>query len=314
MRMMVFGLLFSAVTLAPASAQTASCTVDRQGTFPGDREVVRLSRKSGLPSSGNFAVYRAALAVNTDGAPTSYHPEDPLGTSKAINRYDNGVAVRRSDGRPTTHDERLETFQKWRDANWTVPNGYRISWKNVIAATPANKPCVFSRGEAKGYFGSLTALRNGLSGANAGECMVNDQLDQRSIPAIVLRGPGNPLTTFGAKTGDLVVAINPANQAIVPAVIGDTGNGNRIGEGSVALNMALLKKVEQPKTYEDAKRLDTGNKDMTIAVLPRSITFQLERPYTSANIESRVRAWAAEKGYGSLDNLASVILDCASGL
>ncbi|HYF56342.1 MAG TPA: hypothetical protein VEA41_18965 [Salinarimonas sp.] len=308
-------LAFVAALTVPAAghAQTLQCTVAQQEVFPGDNERVRLGRATGLGGSANIAVYRAPLAVNTDGAPTSYHPDDFLGQTLAINRIDNGITIRRTSGTGLETSEKIEVFNRWKSSGWTVPSGYTISWQNVIAARQG-KPCVLT-GENRGYFGSLTALKNGLPAAQAGECQVRNQLDQRYIPAIVLRGgSANPLTTFGAKVGDLVVAVNPATGRVVPAIVGDSGDGKRIGEGSVALNMALLGVSTQPSSYQKAKELDTGSSAMVVAVIPGSRTFQRVRPYSAQNIAARVEAWAAQQGYGSTATLARATLACAEGL
>jgi hypothetical protein len=252
--------------------------------------------------------------VNTDGAPTSYHPQDYTGSRLAINHINNGINISRVSG-STTPAQRRAAFERWRDSNWTVPAGYRIKWSNVIAANAQGKPCVFRTGEYAGYFGSLTSLQNGLAPQDAGECGVKNQLDQRVVPALVLRGgAANPLYQFGARTGDLVVAMNPETGTIVPAIIGDRGDSKRIGEGSVGLNMALLGKADQPKTYRDALRLDTGNRDMIVAVLPGTIAYRRERPYSQANITKRVEAWLREQNYGSLQAMGAAMKECSAGL
>lgn len=292
-----------------------SCMIVKQQVFAGDKEKVRLARDNSLPAKANFGVFKAPMAVNTDGAPTSYHPDDFLGEVMAINRIDNGIAIRRADKKKMTTTEKIAVFDKWKASNWKVPTGFVISWKNVIAADTDGNPCIFKAGEHKGYFGSLTATTNGLKAQDSGECQVKNQLDQRFIPAIVLRGDANPLKSFGAKKGDLVLAINPATGgAVVPAIIGDTGDGNRIGEGSVALNMKLLGKSDQPKTYKQALNLDTGTAQMIVAVLPGSTGFNLKRPYTVENIASRVEDWAKDRGYASTDELAKAVAACAEGL
>jgi len=292
----------------------AACQVDQQGSFKG--EGVRLARAPGLQPAARFAVYRAPLAVNTDGAPTSYHPEDFLGERLAINRIDHGIAIRRAGGGSLMTEQNREVFDRWRASpGWVVPPGFTISWRNVIVAGPDGRPCIFSTGSHAGYFGSLTALQNGLSGGAAGECQAANQLDQRVVPAIVLRGgAGSPLQQFGARIGDLVVATNPVTRVVVSAVAGDSGDGNRIGEGSIALNMALLSVTQQPRTYEDAKRLDTGTAAMVVAVLPQSAAFRRERPYNAENLARRLDAWAAERGYGNTQGLANAALECSNGL
>lgn len=300
--------------VAPLVAPVAApgCTKVRDQSFA--KETVRLARAEGLAATANFAVFKAPLAVNTDGAPTSYHPDDYTGAARAINHLDNGITIRAKSGTKLTLDQRRAVFDQWRRSpQWTVPQGYSITWGNVIAKDPNGHPCIFKQ-ENAGYFGSLTALGNGLPVAESGECMVRNQLDQRVIPAIVLRGKDNPLHGYGAKKGDLVLATNPASGVMVAAVIGDTGDGNRIGEGSVALNMALLGLTTQPASYAQAVRLDTGTREMIVAVLPASAGYQRERPYTAANIAGRVAQWSKERGYGGVNELAAAVSACAVGL
>lgn len=306
--------LVIAFSIVGSSSLNAACHIDDERKFSGDGERVRLSRSDRVPKSGSFAVYKAPLAVNTDGAPNSYNPYDFRGREKAINRLDNGITIRSLQDRRLSVEEKVTIFNQWRDGDWVVPNGYRITWKNVIAATSGGKPCVFSAGPHKGYFGSLTALKNGLPSDKAGECAFNDQLDQRFIPAIVLRGENNPLSSFGARTGDLVLATNPETGATVSAIVGDIGDGDRIGEGSVALNMALLGTTRQPTTYQEALGLDTGRREMVVAVLPATRGFKRVRPYSPENIRQRVEEWAAANGYGGLSELKTSVLSCAQGL
>jgi hypothetical protein len=302
----------AATAVDASGGAPAQCSVVDDSRFAAGRETVRLARGEGLPASANFAMFVAPLAVNTDGAPTSYHPHDFKGESLAINRIDNGIAIRRSGG--LTLAQKIAAFEQWRDSDWIAPAGISINWQNVIADNGQGKPCVFSGGPDRGYFGSLTALKNGLSGSAGGECQAANQLDQRFIPAIVLRGAANPLKGFGARLGDLVMALNPSTGMAVAAVIGDTGDGNRIGEGSVALNMALLGKTLQPATYPEALKLDTGRADIVVAVLPGTAAYHRVRPYTAANIAERVGAWAQENGYGSTAGLAQAAKACGQGL
>lgn len=313
----VIGSMVTCLLLVSAANNVAAgpqCVIAQERFFTAGKEKVRLARRQGLDVAANVGLFKAPLAVNTDGAPTSYHPADFKGESLAINRIDHGIAISSTTDKKLTPQKKSEIFDEWRKSeDWTVPAGYHIGWRNVIAADAAGKPCVF-RNDYAGYFGSLTALKNGLAPKDVGECQVKNQLDQRFIPAIVLRGNANPLKHYGAKKGDLVLAVNPGNGVIIPGVIGDTGDGNRIGEGSVALNMALLKKSEQPKTYPEALRLDTGKEDMIIAVLPGSDLYKRERPYTAENIAKRVEAWATEQGYGTLDEMAAAMMVCAEGL
>ena len=295
----------------PLTVTAAACTVDKTASFAG--ETVRLTRPKVLAKAANVAVFKAPLAVNTDGAPTSYHPEDYKGERLAMNHLDNGIVIKASNGAPLSTAQRIEVFDQWRRSpDWKVPGGFRITWQNVIAARDG-KPCIFKLDNA-GYFGSLTSLQNGLSAGAAGECQVHNQIDQRFIPSLALRGTTNPMKAWGASVGDLVLAINPTTGVSIAAVIGDSGDADRIGEGSVALNMALLTGSGMPRTYKEARSLDTGRREMIVAVLPGSKMFERVRPYSRDNIAQRVRAWAKAQGYGSLQDFAASVTGCASGL
>ncbi len=307
-----------AITVASLlmSGPSPACVVGQEATFKSHGATVRRARSEAVSDAGMFAVFKAPLAVNTDGAPTSYHPADFLGNRLAINRIDNGIGIHRKTGTPMTVAEKRKVFDQWRATpNWIVPVGFMINWHNVIAPDRHGRPCIFSQGLYSGYFGSMTALKNGRSPSEAGECAVKDQIDLRAVPAIALRWVAtDPLQTFGTRVGDLVLAMTPDGKTIVPAVIGDSGDGDRIGEESVALNMALLSVTAQPATYLEALRLDTGRRAMVVAVLPGTREFHLVRPYSASNLADRVRTWAQERQYGSVEALAASILACTHGM
>ena len=194
-------------------------------------------------------LFQTTLRVNTDGSPLSYHPHDLRGKNKALNNICNAIAVRKGASgdnlclKKGHFSEAISVFERFRDSDYqTVPYDYKITWKNVLAATKKEGrdiPCVFQSGVYQGYFGSLTALKNGLT-TNKGECQVNDQVNPMTIPALVLAGGENAVRNFGARVGDLLVAYNPNTQLYSSAIIGDTGPANNLGEGSIILNMKLL--------------------------------------------------------------------------
>lgn len=249
----------------------------------------------------SMILFQTPLRVNTDGAPTSYHPFDLPGRVKALNNICNAISVRSVPaGIKQPCGKAMEVFSQYRDNDWTVPDGYKIKWNNVIAARMTNRqavPCVFSAGEYQGYFGSLTSLKNDLPVSEQGECEVNNQLDQRFVPALVMASGANPVSLFGAKVGDLLVAYNPATGSVMAAIIGDIGPEDNLGEGSIALNMALLGIDRQPANYGEAKRLDTGRQEMLLAIIPGSNSYQPQRPYTKENIAERVRNWQRDAGF-----------------
>jgi hypothetical protein len=248
--------------------------------------------------------------VNTDGSPLSYHPQDPRGRTKALNNICNGIAVRRVNSNKnlcfSEFGKAIQVFEQFRDSNFqTVPTGFRISWQNVLATVKENGkdvPCVFRSGEYSGYFGSLTALKNGLT-TNRGECDVNDQVNPMTVPALVLAGGQNPVRTFGAKLGDLLIAFNPRTQLFTAAIIGDSGPADNLGEGSVSLNMKLLGTTTPPTNKEETFRLSIENTKVLIAIIPGSRLFNVAKPYTAENINERIDQWRTEAGFATLEKL-----------
>ena len=152
-------------------------TVSRTGVFaPQNKKVLLLQNPAGQKP---IILFQTTLRVNTDGSPLSYHPQDPRGRDKALNNICNAIVVKKvgSDVNlcRTSFGAAIGVFEKFRDANYqTVPDGFRITWANVLATTKSQGrhiPCVFASGAFQGYFGSLTALTNGLTG-DKGECDV----------------------------------------------------------------------------------------------------------------------------------------------
>lgn len=291
------------------------CRVIQNGTFTPQNKAVKLVTRQGDAAAMNKIIFfKTSLRVNTDGAPNSYHPRDLTGSVRAINNICNGVSVNKN-GVTLGCASARQVFAQFRDNNFRVPAGHRINWQNVIAATTdasgRKVPCVFQSGEFAGYFGSLTSLKNGLDGEAAGECGQLNQLDQRIIPAFVLPGGQNVVKSFGAGVGDLLVAFNPRNNVVSAAIVGDTGPAKKLGEGSVGLNMTLLGRTEQPMTYSDALRLDTGTDTMLIAIIPNSRTFNPLRPFTKENLADRVQAWLSQAGFASQQDFVDFMKSCA---
>ena len=281
-------------------------TVSRTGVFaPQNKKVLLLQNPAGQKP---IILFQTTLRVNTDGSPLSYHPQDPRGRDKALNNICNAIVVKKvgSDANlcRTSFGAAIGVFEKFRDANYqTVPDGFRITWANVLATTKSqgrDVPCVFASGPFQGYFGSLTALKNGLTG-DKGECDAKDQVNPIAVPALVLVGGKNVVKEFGAGVGDLVVAFNPKTLRVSSAIIGDTGPEDNLGEGSVLLNMRLLGATAPPTNRAEAFKLSIEDAQILVAIIPASRAFQRVRPYTTENIDARVRAWQQEAGFASSD-------------
>lgn len=268
-----------------------------QGLFEPQQKKVFLLQDT--LTDKKIIVFKTKIQVNTDGTPISYHPYDLHGETKAINTIGNAIAVRKKGSSKNlcldknTYKEAVNVFAAYRDSNFeTIPEGYEITWKNVLAAERVggiDKPCILKTGPYAGYFGSLTSLRNGLT-TNKGACDCNDQVNPLEVPGLVLAGGNNTVREFGARVGDLVIAYNPANDSLVYAIVNDQGPAHNLGEGSVLLNMALLGLTEFPKNRKDTYKLVPKN-EITIAIIPQSTNYERVRPYTAANVRKRVVDW-----------------------
>jgi hypothetical protein len=306
-------IILTAFFVASSNTSAGSvCEIEETQTFTPQNKRVYFA--SGSTAKARFISFRSPLHVNTDGAPTSYHPFDLTGNARAINNIANAISiVDETNGRRLAYKDTIRTFEQFRDADWTAPRGYSIHWQSVLAASKEGSrtiPCIFKTGAYAGYFGSLTSLKNGVRGARAGECEAGNQIDERFVPALVIPGGDNPLRRFGAKLGDLVVAYNPGNGSEEVAVIGDSGPYENLGEGSVALNMKLLEVVKQPSNFDDAKALDTGRQEIQVAIFPGSSSYALERPYSVDNINSRAISWLSQNGYGSVNDFVVLMSSC----
>ena len=266
-------------------------------------------------SHRQIILFQTNLRVNTDGTPLSYHPQDPRGRTLAINTVCNGFAVTRVGSRDNlclkraTYDEAIGVFERFRDSNYQNVPGYEIRWQNVVAAIKENGrevPCIFQSGEFKGYFGSLTHLRNDITG-DKGECEIKDQVDPLEVPALVLTGGEHAVKAFGAKIGDLLIAYNPDTQLFTSAIIGDSGPPDNLGEGSVLLNMKLLGTTTLPKNKPETYDLSIEDTKVLIAIIPGSRHFNVAKPYTADNINQRIDDWRTEAGFSTLEKLLEMM-------
>lgn len=261
--------------------------------------------------------FKTSLAVNTDGTPLSYHPFDLRGYSKALNNIGNAIVINRDGSTDnlclTNYGEAISVFEKYRDSKYEmIPSGYSITWTNVLIPVIENgiiKPCIIKTGEYAGYFASATSLKNGLVN-NKGECECENQVNSLKVQSFVVPSGNNLIKRFGALVGDLLVAYNPVNSKLVFAIINDEGPPNKLGEGSVLLNMSLLDKKIFPKNKKDTYQLAIKN-EILIAIIPNSKEFNIERPYTAENVNSRVHNLLNKMGFENdreiIDFLKSII-------
>jgi hypothetical protein len=142
-------------------------------------------------------------AVDADGAPNAYHPDDI------------GLDFLANAGYPHT--------SWWRDV--LVPDLEQPSRAYVQPSGPF-----------KGYFVAMTSLRK----PNGNRLDPATYVDSTQVPYVVIPSGFEKLPHV-AKPGDVGFATNPANGRSTAFIVGDAGGGNqaKLGEGSVALFTAL---------------------------------------------------------------------------
>lgn len=296
--------------------------IARSGTAtPKNKKVLLLKEPTG---KNDIILFQTDLRVNTDGSPLSYHPQDPKGDKNlALNNICNAIIVKKNDVQGNLcvtrgrFSEAIGVFEKWRDSGYkTVPAGYTITWntERMQILVPRNEngiklPCVFKTGDYQGYFGSYTALTNGLTEEDKGECDVNNQINPLTVPALVLLGGQNIVKDYGAKVGDLVIVYNPQTRNIVSAIVGDTGPENNLGEGSIFLNMKLLGKTELPKNKTETYKLSIEETNNLVAIIPSSRLFEIggNKPFTAENINQRVKNWQIKAGFVTPDSFLNLM-------
>jgi len=165
-------------------------------TFSGDRSAYYLASDTKL--------------VDADGAPNAYHPADAPNACPDSGR---GIDCLASAGYP--------------GGSW---------WRTVLVADPDDpaRPAVQRDGPYKGYFVSMTSLRNTALGADSPASYV----DAARTPYLVLPAPIYRTDGMG-EMGDIGWAINLDNGRSTPFVIADEGPVEPFGEASVAFWRAL---------------------------------------------------------------------------
>ena len=119
---------------------------------------------------------------------------------------------------------------------------------------------------------------------------------------------------FGATVGDLLVAFNPKTQLFSPAIIGDTGPKDNLGEGSVLLNMRLLGTTTPPTNKTETFRLSIEDTQVLVAIIPASRSFHESKPFTAENINQRVRDWQRESGFDTPEKFIDFLKGFLSNL
>lgn len=254
-----------------------------------------------IHSDSSSLFFTSSMAVNTDGAVTSYHPDDPAGKDGlAINTICNGANVYLNPTAKLDYKKCAQLIAAFRvaKAGGFAPDKFpKVSFYAV--ATSAGRPCIVPSGEFKGYFVSTTSL---LADPAKGVCDPGRYLDSLSIPFTIYPG-SSAFTSRGVGKGTVVVSLNPENGVVEYAVVGDRGPAWGLAEGSVFLAKSLRRVDATPRT----------RKETYAFVVPKVHTLMLPgekiaAPYTLEKI--RTEGAAALKRWGGTERLK----DCAAEL
>jgi hypothetical protein len=179
--------------MAPGNASHIPCT--KRELFQA-QHVVAWSDSS---APGVF-FYESGLAIDADGSPHAYHPNDRLGLDSLSHA------------------------------------GHRGNWWALVTDTEKKNGTPVVQGAADpapGYFVSTTAL---YDRANTNPRDPRRYVDAEKIPYVVL----HPKALHHAKLGDFATVVNLKNRKISPAIVADVSAPNLpVGEGSIALAEAL---------------------------------------------------------------------------
>ena len=187
-----------------ASAEAGVCPIGSAFEYLGKSV---LQSEAGQP----WLFVTAEKLVDADGAPNAYSPKDlAMGCPHA----GVGLDCLDSAGYP--------------GSDW---------WSNVLVRDPddPDKPYVQEDGPFRGYFVSMTSLRNP---DYAGRLSPASYVDASQIPYLVLPAPLHASEGMG-RTGDIGYALDLASGRSTPFVIADEGPVEPLGEASVAFWRAL---------------------------------------------------------------------------
>lgn len=241
---LAFGAM-ALMTLGTGSQPLPECAMSlafhqRDEDAPGGRTAVWAD------ASGSALLFIEKLNINTDGTRRSYRVDDFWGQTTALNNLCNAM----NDACAGLDQEGLKArrvlTQKAAAQGWPQDLLAQTKISPSIIPFKNGKPCP----AVDGFLVSATALHKpNVSDA----CDISNYVDALVTPAIVIpkkpAGGTSEWESRNAKVGDLVVAMRPDQTDTVFAVVGDTGPSNKLGEGSVALNGALLKKTAPPVNY-----------------------------------------------------------------
>ncbi|MCI4663014.1 MAG: hypothetical protein MRY63_14485 [Neomegalonema sp.] len=289
-------------TEATPASEPAACALGSRFVhntrYDGDRVVL---------ADDQALVLRSVMAVNTDGAPNSFHPKDPWGeTGLAINTVCNAMSVFAADRRIVRPDQcrkLVSEFEHIRDGNWEPEDGARLILWGVARQGDRRpekyRPCLNQQAPYAGYMIAPTAL---AADPEKGLCEQGRYLNALEVPFII-RPSGREFALRGVDRGDLAMVLEPVSGRMSPAIIGDIGPGWISGEGSVALHKAL-RGVETLPQSRGATRVYGAGETVTVIfpkeaippgpITPAAIAAAAQNAFSAFGGLARLRACDAE--------------------
>ena len=209
------------------STEAATCTHREEITkFKHAEDAVGTISVVDLMHNDTPAVaFASQMAVNTDGASDSYHPEN-IG----ITHICNGVSVGPSF---TWKANCLADFNQAKAEGFRGPTKIRFF---AMVTDDDGVPVVQQKGVPKpGYFVSTTTFTQPGVSKNTQQAY----LDSNEIPFVVIPSQWQRNKFQGVQLGDFAVVVRKTTGDMSFAVVGDLGPRTKLGEGSVALHQAL---------------------------------------------------------------------------
>ena len=246
-----------------------------------------------------------ALEKFVDGGMYIFRDADTLSGNDAASAW--------ADIWPMIQSHKLKSIDMRAVAGPNVPpGGYLFYWDDrrltstfqdiVVPKDSAGYPCVQgSESTYPGYLVAATALKS-PGPPRADRCPSGNYLDSETVPFFVLPNRG-----FGdVQVGDIMVArVNDHGiQRIVYGLVGDSGPGGRLGEGSIALAALLSGKTGPFINIRQIWDLDVEGRAISILILGGTRNL-LNGNYSRGNIDTvarnEVARWANGNVYDRLD-------------
>lgn len=301
-----------------------------------DRPVRTYSVVADNAAPKQFLAVITRVTVDADGSPRAYHPEDPEGTgtcTRVTGRdgkiHPQGVCAldKFSSGRTVLFrgDERLtkdNLIREWKDI-WPLirdrklapvdlrsrvtdaPHGYYFFHsraqnltaffkRTIIPQSKDGYPCQHGAESLfAGYFVAATTLNHNAP-ARPDACAPARYIDAEEVPFFVL-----PKGGFGSVgIGDVMLARMKKDgiERTVYGLVADAGPAGKFGEGSVALNAALLGKADVPvMNMKETWALDIEGPQVTVLVLGGTRD-RFRGDYSRKNVEAVAKAEFARWG------------------